>query len=209
MTFRRLRLALLTLVALVAAQTQAADDEPPFEVIDVGPGRIAVPRGWRALEGLTGKLLYRQGDGIGMVPPVDETGAPLQIGMVVDKFESTKESVAEIVNGLVAQAGNDRRLQLVRKETAEVRLADGTKAMLLRTELLKEKTRRSVQLKLVAKDAESNVWIASAHVVGGKESGWPQIGSTLVKWVEAHLTSFTLDGKKFDAEKVIAAYQVP
>lgn len=170
---------------LLATGLMAMPDSAPYEVVVVGTGRIA---------------------GIG-VPAADEIGDPLQIGMVVETFGTAKESIAEIMDSVIAGAKGDPRLELVKKDVTKIKLADGTDALLLRAEFIKAQSRRSYQTKLVAKDAGGNVWIASAHLVGGKESEWPRAGSRLAKWLEAHLTSFTFDGSKFDAKKVDAVYQ--
>lgn len=197
-------------VAITAPSARPADkgDEAPWEVVSVGPGRIAVPKGWRSFDKIRPNMpLYRQGDGIGL-PALDETKSPLQIGLTVEKFPGSKESIKEIMRGLVEGARKAPRLDLVGKESVEtIKLSDGTEAMLLKAEFIKEGGRRSLQMKLVAKDTDSNVWIASGQLVGGKESRWPTAGSSLAKWLEAHLTSFSLDAKKFDAEKVKTAYK--
>jgi hypothetical protein len=191
---------------LLAAGLMATADSAPYEVVVVGTGRIAVPKGWRNLDQAANKVLYRQGDGIG-VPAADETGDPLQIGMVVETFGTAKESIEEIMDSVIAGAKGDPRLELVKKDVTKVKLADGTDALLLRAEFIKAHIRRSYQTKLVTKNAGANVWIVSAHLVGGKDSEWPRAGSRLAKWLEAHLTSFTFDGSKFDAKKVDAVYE--
>lgn len=205
----RILLLCFAVPAIAAASARAAEkeDQTPWEVVPVGSANVAVPRGWRSLDKIKPTMpVYRQGDGVG-VPAMDETKAPLQIGMTVEKFPGTRESVKEIMRGLVEGAKKAPRLELVGKESVQdIKLADGTEAMLLKAEFIKEGTRRSLQMKLVAKDAESNAWIVSAHLVGGKESKWPTPDSRLAKWLEAHVTSFCLDEKKFDAAKVKAAY---
>jgi hypothetical protein len=205
----------IILLSLIGASTRAlparaADKgaEQPWELVSLGPGKIAVPRGWRSIEKIKPNMpLYRQGDGIG-VPALDETKSPLQIGLTAEKFANSKESVKEIMNGLVEGAKKAPGLELVGKESVEVvKLSDGTEAMLLKAEFIKQGSRRSLQMKLVTKDADSNAWIISGHIVGGKESKWPTVGSSLAKWLEAHLTSFTLDEKKLDVDKLKAAYK--
>ncbi len=205
--FRRRAAAGVLLLLMLVALPLAAADDLPYDIVAVEKGRIAVPKEWRDMDAFTGKALYRQGDGMGVIPPVDDTGEPLQIGMVIEKQDPTKESIEKIMDDVLAGAKGDSRLALVRKDITKIKLADGTDALLLRAEFLKSQTRRSYQMKLVAKDAASNVWIASAHLVGGKDSEWARPGSTMAKWLEAHLTSFTLDGKKFDKKKVDAAYR--
>ena len=183
-----------------------ASGEEPFEIVKFEPGAIAVPRGWRAMEAITRKLLFRTGDGMGNIPPVDETDEPLQVGMAVEKFADVKEPLGDGMAKLVDGAQSDPRLEWVKKDITTIRLSDGTEAMLLKAEFLKEKTRRSLQMKLIAKDASSTLWIASAHIVGGKDSEWPKASSTMAQWLEAHLTSLVLDEKKLDAKKVRAAW---
>ncbi|MGH9814142.1 MAG: hypothetical protein ACRD4T_13500 [Candidatus Acidiferrales bacterium] len=197
-------------MAITAPPACPADKggESPWEVVAVGPGRLAVPRGWRSIDRIKPTMpVYRQGDGLG-VPALDETQAPLQIGLAVEMFPGSKESVKAIMSGLIAGARKAPRLELVGKVSVEtVKLSDGTEAMLLKAEFIKEGSRRSLQMKLVAKDADSNAWIVSGHLVGGKESKWPTAKSSLARWLEVHLTSLSLDEKKFDPERVKAAYQ--
>jgi hypothetical protein len=183
-------------------------DEVPWEEVSVGAGKIAVPKGWRSFTRLgPNTVLYRQGAGIG-VPALDETKSPLQIGLTVEKFPGSKDPVDEVMGGLVEAAKKAPRLTLLGKEHVQaIKLSDGTEAMLLKAEFIKEESRHSLQLKLVAKDAESNAWIVSGYVVGGNESKWPTPDTSLAKWLEAHITSFCLDGTKFDAENVEAAYK--
>ena len=208
--FRRIlgmSLAGLTVLA-PAARSAGKTAETPWEAVSAGAARIAVPRGWRSLDNMRPNMLvFREGNGIG-VPIVDETDAPLQIGLIVEKLPASKQSVADIMKGLVNDAKAAPRLELVGKESVTpVRLSDGTEAMLLRAEFLKQGLRRSLQMKLVAKDADANAWIVSGHLVGGRKSQWPTPDSPWAKWLEAHLTSFTLDEKKLDVDKLTAAYR--
>lgn len=184
--------------------------EPPdngWDVVVAGNVKMAVPKGWRKMDGILPRMVvYRQGDGIG-VPAVDETGSPLQIGLIVEKFPVAEESVAEIVDGLIKLAKKAPRLEMVGKEIIEdVKLADGSAGKLLTTEFIKEGTRRSLQMKLVVKDGAGGVWIASSQLVGGKESKWPNPGSKYGKWLKAHLFSFSLDPQKFNEEPIRMAY---
>ena len=188
-----------------AEQSAEEGGETAWEEVAVEGGRIAVPRGWRNLDSLKPPL-YRQGDGIGMVPPTDETGSPLQIGISVERHAATAQTVQEVAADLVEVAKHLRNLELLRHDVETLQLTDGTDAVLLKVQFLKEASRRSLQMKLVAKDEDATVWIVTGHVVGGGESTWPTPGSALAKWLAAHITSFTLDGKKFDVARIQAAY---
>jgi hypothetical protein len=192
---------------VAAPRQETKGDKTPWELVPVGRGKMAVPKGWRNLDNIKpGMILYRQGDGKG-VPLVDETKSPLQIGLVVEKFSGAIKSVKDIMNGLVKEAQTAPQLELVGQPAVEtMKLADGTDATFLTAEFIKEGRRRSLQMKLVTKDVDGNAWIASAHLVGGKESKWPTANSNLAKWLRAHLTSLCWDKSKVDVEALKAAY---
>lgn len=205
------RLALSFVSVLMTAPGAGAADgigEAGWEVAAVGAARIAVPKGWRSLDNIRPNMpVYRQGDGIG-VPATDETGAPLQIGLTVEKLPHLTESAEQIMRGLVKGAGQAPRLDLVgAPSVTPMKLSDGAEAMLMKAEFIKEGSRRSLQIKLVAKDAGNIAWIVSGQLVGGKDSQWPTAGSGWARWLEAHVTSFCRDETKFDAGRVAAAYK--
>jgi hypothetical protein len=87
-----------------------------------------------------------------------------------------------------------------------MRLSDGTEATLLRLEFFKGERRRSLQMKLIAKDKNSTVWIVSGTLVGGKESRLPTPESAMAMWLAAHMTSLTFDPAKLDGDKLNRAY---
>jgi hypothetical protein len=204
--------AVLGLLALFQGRVpaQATDEkaEKPWEVVRIGTGAVAVPKGWRSIRTLPPRMvLYRQGDGIG-VPATDETGSPLQIGMTVEKYPNTKQSPAEGARALLEAVKKNPRFELVGKEKVEdLKLADGSEARLLTTELIKDKERRSLQMKLLVKDADSNGWVISGFIVGGKASKLPTPGSDLAQWLRAHLASFCLNADKLDEAKLKEAYK--
>jgi hypothetical protein len=171
---------------------------------------MVVPAGWRAMPALVrGPMrLYRSGDGIGL-PAVDETGSPLQIGMTVEKFAAAKETVDAGVDALVKAAKSQPALDLVGKEQVEaVTLRDGTEAKLLTMEFIKEGRRRSLYMKLVAKDGAGNSFVVSGFVVGGLKSTLPTKGSVVATWLRAHVESFVLDAGKVDTTKMEEVYRV-
>ncbi len=210
MPFLNPRFVSLAYVLLLTGEVYADETkEKSWDVVPVDSARIAVPKGWRNLDKIGGQrsVLFRSGDGKG-VPIFDETGAPLQTGMSIDKLPESKQSLKELLDALVKEAKNAPRLELVGKESVEtIKLSDGTEAMFLTVEFIKEKHRRSLYMKLVVNDAQSNSWVITGHLVGGKESKVPTADSKLAKWLRAHLTSFTFDQTKFDEKKVQEAYR--
>lgn len=201
-------LAVLALIAVSPARAADRAAETPWELAAVGPGKIAVPKGWRSFDNIHPRMvLFRSGDGIG-VPASDETNAPLQIGLTVETFPGAKEPIKYIMESLVQQAKKAPRLELVGKESVEaIKPSDGSEALFLTAEFIKEGHRRSLQMKMVVKDADSTAWIVSGHLVGGKESKWVTPKSILAKWLRAHLTSLSWEEKKFDEAKLRAAYK--
>lgn len=203
------RVACLAL-ALVAAvgPSRAEPPGPGWEAVAVGSGRVAIPKGWGDFRGIRPPMImHRVGDGQG-VPPVDETGAPLQIGMTAVKLPVAKGTAGEVMEGLVEEAKHAPRLEMVGEAKVEdLALADGTAAKLLTAEFIKEGRRRSLQMKLVAKDDRGTAWIVSGFLVGGKESRWPTPEGKYARWLRAHLASFSLDAAKFDPAPVDAAHE--
>jgi hypothetical protein len=200
----KLTLLLLALCGVVYAADNTRWDTASFE-----SAKIAVPQGWRIMDGMKRTMpLFRQGDGIG-VPSVDETGAPLQIGLTLERFPAAKESTETIGRELAKAATKDPRLEMVGKESVEaVRLFDQTEATFVTAEFIKSGDRRSLQMKLIGRDAAGKIWIATGFLVGGRDSKWPTPNSKLGAWLRAHVISLTLTNKGIDEKSLETAYQV-
>jgi hypothetical protein len=197
----------LVSVAQEPKEGKAQETQKQWEVVRAAGASIAVPKDWRAVKSPQRQmLLYRQGDGIG-VPAVDETGAPLQIGLTVERFAKTKESLKEGAEGLVKATSNNARLKQIGKESVDpLKLADGNEGMLLTMEFIKDTDRHSLQMKMLVKDKETNGWVISGFIVGGKDSKIPTANSDLTKWLRVHLESFVFEDKKLDEKKLRDAY---
>lgn len=180
--------------------------EELWEIVAIGNAAVAVPKGsWQLPKPLLPEVLFREGHGRDY-PLLDETGAPLQVGIFVEKLPNITATPEQGIQSFLKAAKNEPRLEMVGKEIVEsLKLSDGTEAKLLITEFIKEKHRRSLQMKMIAQDQESNGWIVSAFVVGGKESKTPTPASGWARWMRALVTSFCLDGTKIDAEKLRVA----
>jgi len=181
--------------------------EKPWEVVRMGGASIAVPKDWRVVRSPQRQMvLFRQGDGIG-VPAVDETKSPLQIGLTVERFPKTTESLKEGIDGLLKATQKNRRLEQIGKESIDsLKLADGNDAMLLGMEFIKDMDRHSLQMKMLVKDKDANGWVISGFIVGGKDSKIPTPDGDLAKWLRAHLESFVFDASKLDEKKLREMY---
>jgi hypothetical protein len=180
----------------------------PWEVAAAGPASLAVPTGWRKLDGIRpNTLLFRQGDGIG-IPAQDDTGEPLQAGLVLEQLADAKGSLREVAAGVIAGAKKDARLKLTADPTIEpVKLSDSTDAIVVTSVFLKDGSRRSLQLKLIARGSDSRTWMVSGFLVGGKDSRWCAPGSELAKWLRVHLMSLRLTPGKVDEKPLREAYR--
>jgi hypothetical protein len=189
------------------APTTQPQEEKNWEAAKGEGFALIVPRGWRSFDRPPGRMkLHLTGDGIG-VPMVDETGAPLQIGMTVECFPNTKDAPADGAAALVKNAKRNPRMELVGKETTEkVTLADKSEGLLLVMEFIKDGSRRSLQMKMLVKDSKDNGWVVSGFLVGGKESKWPTHNGVLIAWLKSHMTSFVLDADKLDEAGVREAH---
>lgn len=159
---------------------------------------MIVPRGWRSFDMLLSakNRLYLNGDGIG-APAIDETGSPVQMGLMVEKYPNTTDTVLRGIETLLANAERDPRLKLIGKGRIEsLRLSDGTEAALLTTQFIKSGSRRSLQMKLLAKDADSTGWVVSGFLVAGRNSAIPKPDSPQAQTLRAHLMSFCFDAAK-------------
>jgi hypothetical protein len=203
-------LVLVLADALGSAGTATPKTTPsgaPWEVAAAGAASLAVPKGWRKLDGFRANtLLFRQGDGIG-IPAEDDTGEPLQAGLVLEELTDARGGIREVAAGVIAGAKKDARLKPVADSTIEpVELSDSTKAVVVTSVFLKEGHRRSLQLKLIARGSDARTWMVSGFLVGGKDSRWCAPGSELAKWIRAHLMSLRLTPGTLDEKPLRQAY---
>jgi hypothetical protein len=193
----------LAVVVGFASFSPASSAEPLWEIAVAGNGRIAVPTGWRKMGGIRpGLAIYRLGDGIG-VPITDETGEPLQIGIVVEAASPDASTLAAVLEALKREARRDPRLDL-KNQTVQ---SFGSEAALLSNEYIKEKSRRSLQMKFVSRAPDGKFWIVSGFLVGGMNSAWPVPASKLASWLRAHVTSLSWDKNGPDTAKLDVAYK--
>ena len=192
-----------TVVVGFASFSPASSAEPLWEIAVAGNGRIAVPTGWRKMEGIRpGLAIFRLGDGIG-VPITDETGEPLQIGIVVEGASPDASTLEAVTESLKRDARRDPRLDL-KNQTVQ---SFGSGAALLSNEYIKEKSRRSLQMKFVSRAPDGKFWIVSGYLVGGINNAWPAPASKLASWLRAHVTSLSWDKNGPDTATLAAAYK--
>jgi len=186
---------------------QVADSQAPWEVLVLGRASIAVPRGWRNLDGLRpNTLVFRQGDG-SVIPPLDDTGQPLQAGLVVEQRRDSG-SLREIARELVSGVQRDPRLRpLYTPSIDPVRLSDSTDAVLVTAVFVKDDQRQSLQFKLVARSSDAQTWVVSGFLVGGKGSRWCRAESDLGDWVRAHVLSLTFNASRSQSSDLREAYR--
>lgn len=200
---------LLLLIALLPCAFSASDVKSivHWDTASAGCAMIAVPKGWRNLDRIQpAMLIYRQGDGLSL-PTADETGAPVQIGLTVEKFPREDEGTEAIAKEIAKGASRNPDLKMIGQERIEtIVLSDRTKATLITSEFIKATTRRSFYMKLVAKSDSGDVWVATGYIVAGRDSDWPKDKGQLASWLRAHVVSLTVTGKEVDRKPLEAAY---
>lgn len=114
----------------------------------------------------------------------------------------------EIAARIMAASEQDPRLQPLGNRGIEaVGLSDSTEAVFLASVFVKEGQRQSLQLKLIARDSESRIWMVSAFLVGGKGSRWCTVGSELETWLRTHVLSLTFTPGTVDENRLRDAYR--
>ena len=198
---------LLLVVPVRAEEGLAGEGTGKWKAHDGDGFHLVIPSGWRELPFLSPtRKLYLNGDGI-EAPAVDETGSPVQIGLMVESFPNTKEPLEAMSRTLAESATGDPRLQAIGEHTiSPVTLSDGTEAHLLVMEFIKEQRRKSLQMKLIAKDKQSTAWIVTGFLVGGKESRLPTRNSALAERLRAHISSLCFDATKIDLSPFPSVY---
>jgi hypothetical protein len=190
--------------AFGAGETASGD---PWDLVSADSAAIAVPKDWRRFDGMQPTMpIYRQGDGIG-VPSVDETGAPVQIGLTVEKFPPEADDTDAIAREITKGAALNPELKMVGQGKFEALvLSDRRKATLVTTEFLKGTQRRSYYMKLVTKGDSGEVWVATGYIVAGRDSELPNPKSALAVWLRAHVVSLMVTKRELDRNALEAAY---
>ncbi len=188
-------------------RTRPAAGTGPWKVVKDREYVIAVPKGWRTLPlAVKPYVLYLNGDGLG-APAMDETGSPIQIGMTLERWGKTKGTAME--GAKVSAARRNPRLQPLQKtEVKPLKIADGTEVAFLRAFFRKDGRRKSLQMKLYAKDANGTGWVVSAWIVTGLKSKFIDSNEPLVKALRAHMTSLCFDEARFSTAALAAAYGI-
>jgi len=207
-------LLLLALTGVICAADQSAP-AVGWETVSTGPAKVAVPKGWKNVDGRQRLIpIWRYADGVG-VPSVDETGTRLVIILTVATPPPSKDSAEAIARELAKREGRDPRAEMdggkppvqVTQSIEPVTLHDQTAGTLVTTEYIKDDESRILSTKLVAKGSDGRVWVVTGRLQGGKDSKWPTAKSSLATWLRAHVVSLTLTGKEVDPKSLEAAYR--
>lgn len=193
-------------ISTVCSLTFAQAAEPSWMAINETGFSMIIPGAWRRISMREGDplRLYLSGDGVGAAP-MDDTGEPLQLGIVVERATATKETAEELAKKSLQGVRDDPKAALLSEGTIQpIQLCDGSKAALLTTEFLrKDKDRKSVYLKVIAVDRQSVEWSATAWMVLGKKA---IPNHRLLNKMRSHIMSFCFDPKRLTDQNVKAAY---
>ena len=158
---------------------------------------IDVPKNWRRFKpGERGsRVLHLVGDGMGL-PPVDEKGGPLQVGLSVERFQ-VEESVETRVDHLKVEASHaPGRVLIGEIETEPIKLNGGVDGTMIYTTFEKAPNRKSFYEKLVVADPTGGTWVVTGWIVASPNSTLPRLGSALEKRLGSYVKSFQCSGEQ-------------
>jgi hypothetical protein len=170
---------------------------------------IVIPRNWSQItENLPPTVrLYMVRHGV-----IDETGNPLDVGLMIEQFPDHPRTLDEELSRIVQRYRAEQQVEVIDEPRAQtLTLGDGNEARLLLIELLihDKTTRRSVNAKLVTIDQQKNAWVVSGYVVAGQQSVVATLQSGIFQRLLAHVESFSLDPKQVNELQVHEVYHSP
>ena len=162
-------LLVLALTACASHQGQSEAEapvvHPSIGFVDQEAWSMAVPVSWAVRDGTRGEgSVVRVGDAIGL-PPVDENGALLEIGLVVDRG----------AGGDLAEAVELHRKALLREHgdattvEEEVALCKGRRGVVVQA-IFAEGERHTLRQTLLALDGQGHPWQAALSIRTGATS---------------------------------------
>lgn len=197
------------------ARTEGAD--APAMTIPVEPKVhegdgwvIAAPGNWSTFRPIRPPtMLYLIGDGREGIPLLDGTLSPLKAGLLVEVFPkgalTLKEHVAKDLKEL-NESGAFKPLQDPLQ--SDVKLSDGTQAILLDVEFVRVQNGRvSFQSRLYCADAKGRHILASSFVTCSRPGRQSVKAIALPDFLRSHVMSLALDPKKMDAAALRPAYE--
>ena len=167
---------------------------------------IIIPRNWSQIteQQPEAAKLYLVKRGV-----VDETGNPVEVGLMVEQFPSHPRSIDEEIERLITRYKQLEENELLNDPMVQnVQLADGTTGQLLLLEMLTKGkiVRRSVVVKLLATDETKNMWIVTGYVAAGSDSLIGTRESSIFQMLLTHVTSFSLDPQQVDERPIHEIY---
>ena len=178
---------------------------------------LVVPKDWPQLK-LPGTMGFSfKGDGLG-VPAADQSGSPIQVSMMVDRTNDespdppavTAKKDQQKTVAMTQVAGpawqRDRPRVISSDPIQKLKLSDGTEAAFTRTLLVKEGSRRSLQLKMFAKDKKSRGVVVSATITTGMDTDFISKNKDLERKLKAHMITLCFDMEKLDTAALDKLY---
>ena len=184
------------------------DPDGPWEKVEEGGGALAVPKGWMALDKFSPQvLIFRKSGGKGGVPETDEAGQALEAQMILEQIRmdpGLEESAMVVADRILKEP---QTTVAVRPVGERIKLADGTDAFLMHTEVIKADKQRTLMIKLIAKTDQHNGFVVTSQITGSKDSQIPTMDHKLGQWLRAMAKSLVLDPAKLDVRAVNRAYR--
>ena len=179
---------------------------------------LAVPKDWpqQQLPGITGAAFV--GDGVA-APAKDEKGDTIQVDMSVNRYDITKDppdvtakqdqlkTTKQVRMPMPGLGQPQHQEKVISSSLEKLKLSDGTPAAFTRILMVKSGPRRSLQLKLFAKDKSSHGVVVSAWITTGMKTQFIDKRKDLERLLKAHMLTLCFDEEKFDTAALAKLYE--
>jgi hypothetical protein len=178
-----------------------------WDIAQTSEYAIIIPRNWSQVidkDVPEASTLYLVKRGV-----IDETGNPVEVGLMIERFPSPERTVDEEIDRLIVRYRQLEQTELITDPLVQnVQLAGGASGQLLLLEMLTQGkvARRSSVVKLLTADENNTTWIVTGYVASGHESiiGTPQ--SNIFQMLLTHVSSFSLDPQTVDEQPIHEIY---
>jgi hypothetical protein len=192
---------MLAISAFAQDSKPPADDaDAPWEIAKTEGAALAVPKGWENLDKFTPQvLIFRKNK------TADVATEP-QMQLVLERVK-VDPPLEQAMGVIAARILKEPNTDMVSRPVGEnIKLADGTAAMIMAMEVIKDGKQRQLHLKVLAKTDATTGYIVTGTISAPKDSKVATADSADAKWLRELVKSMVIDPEKLDVQKVKDAF---